>query len=200
VVRVALMAVVITVALVTPPVWGRGPLGRPDPPTKAECTAARCTITQAVADTCPCDAAVSHRSHVKCVSRAVKDLLVAHALPTACKGAIVRCAARSTCGKPGATTCRITASGETERCRVRTSAARCEARGGTLGAGTCCASCPTTTTSSTTSTTTLESSTTTTTLIPCGGLFPACLGSCPPGETCTAGAPLDPCVCVPTGP
>ena len=213
-VTIALAAVVtITSPVAIRSAWSRGPLGQPGP-TKAECTAARCAITQAVADACPCDAAVPHRSHVKCVSRAVKELLVAQGLPKECKPSIVRCAARSTCGRPGAVACRIPTSGETGRCRIRKSAERCTLRAGTPDIGTCCSSCPTTTSTSTsttstsTSTPTLESSTTTTstssttvtTLLPCGGLFPACLGSCPPGETCTAGGILQPCVCTPTGP
>ena len=37
----------------------------------------------------------------------------------------------------------------------------------------------------TTSTTTIATTTSTTTLILCGGTFPACSGSCPPGQTCT---------------
>ena len=45
---------------------------------------------------------------------------------------------------------------------------------------------------STTSTTTSS----TTTLLACGGVFPICAGSCPPGETCTGAQLLDPCVCV----
>jgi len=61
---------------------------------------------------------------------------------------------------------------------------------------------PTTTTSrttppTTTSTTSTTHATTTTTrpLLPCGGLFPLCLGGCPPGLTCTAGSLLQACAC-----
>jgi len=50
---------------------------------------------------------------------------------------------------------------------------------------------PTTTSTSTTHPTT----TTTRPLLPCGGLFPLCLGGCPPGLTCTAGGLLQACAC-----
>ncbi len=52
-----------------------------------------------------------------------------------------------------------------------------------------------TTETSTSSSTTETSTTSTTTLLPCGGTFPACLGQCPLGQTCTAAAALDPCTC-----
>jgi hypothetical protein len=62
---------------------------------------------------------------------------------------------------------------------------------GTQVAGPC--SCvPPTTTSTTTDTTT--SSTTTSTLLGCGGIGPVCLGSCPPGQTCS-GSLLQACTC-----
>jgi len=55
----------------------------------------------------------------------------------------------------------------------------------------------TTTTTSTTSTTeTSTTSTTSTTVLPCGGLAPACLGSCDIGFTCT-GNIGEACTCVP---
>ena len=96
-------------------------------------------------------------------------------------------------------------------CIVETPVA-CFSDGGiAVGAGTCagdpCSALTTTTTivpaTSTTaapSTTTSSSSSTTITLLPCGGLSPACLGSCPPGETCSPGQHLlDPCSCAPDG-
>lgn len=58
---------------------------------------------------------------------------------------------------------------------------------------------PTTTTTAgaTTTTSTTTTSTTTSTLLPCGGLHPVCLGSCPDGETCSGENLLDPCTCTP---
>ena len=53
-----------------------------------------------------------------------------------------------------------------------------------------------TTSRSTTTTTPVQTTTTTTTpLIACGGLYPLCLGSCPPGLTCTGGGLLGACAC-----
>src|SRR5437870_1039767 len=54
---------------------------------------------------------------------------------------------------------------------------------------------PTATSTSTTTTTTHATTTTTRPLLPCGGLFPVCLGGCPPGLTCTAGGLLEACAC-----
>jgi hypothetical protein len=53
----------------------------------------------------------------------------------------------------------------------------------------------TTTTTSTTSSTTTTTTTTTTTQPPCGGVFPACAGSCPPGLHCGEDA-LSQCNCL----
>jgi hypothetical protein len=93
-------------------------------------------------------------------------------------------------------------------CSVET-AAQCTLDGGNnLGAGTCtpdpCGSPTTTTTVTTTTagptttTTSAGSTTTTTTLLPCGGVVPACIGSCPAGQVCTGAATLDPCTCMTT--
>ena len=55
----------------------------------------------------------------------------------------------------------------------------------------------TSTTSRSTTTTTPVQTTTTTTrpLLACGGLYPLCLGSCPPGLTCTGSGLLGTCAC-----
>jgi hypothetical protein len=93
-------------------------------------------------------------------------------------------------------------------CSVET-AAQCVIDGGNNhGAGTCspdpCLSTTTTTTVTTTTagptttTTSAGSTTTTTTLLPCGGVVPACIGSCPAGQVCTGAATLDPCTCMTT--
>jgi hypothetical protein len=61
---------------------------------------------------------------------------------------------------------------------------------------------PSTTTTTTaapgsTTTTTSTSTTTTITLLPCGGLYPVCLGSCPEGQACTGDSLLEVCACQP---
>jgi hypothetical protein len=74
-------------------------------PTPVDCEAVRCSV-QAAINAC----AANPRNHGQCVS------CVAHAthdpaIPQQCRGKIVRCAARSTCGKPAFETCRTTSAG-----------------------------------------------------------------------------------------
>jgi hypothetical protein len=86
-------------------------------------------------------------------------------IPKTCRGKIVRCAARSICGKPDFVTCHrptgscdldtATCAGDATvacttdfdcgtRCSIKRSAEVCEARGGMVGSGgTCCANCAT---------------------------------------------------------
>ena len=122
-----------------------------DPP---DCEAARCSVQSAV-DTC-CANAKNHGQFVSCVAHAVK----AAGIPTNCKGKVVRCAARSTCGKEGFVTCTPTCvipTGETTGtcandptviCTTNTDCGRCHTRlAGTCppdtteGSGSCCATC-----------------------------------------------------------
>jgi len=122
-----------------------------DPP---DCEAARCSVQSAV-DTC-CANAKNHGQFVSCVAHAVK----AAGIPTNCKGKVVRCAARSTCGKEGFVTCTPTCvipAGETTGtcandptviCTTNTDCGRCHTRlAGTCppdtteGSGSCCATC-----------------------------------------------------------
>jgi hypothetical protein len=46
---------------------------------------------------CPCNG--NHGHYVSCVARAVRQAVASGELDTNCKGKIVHCAARSTCGK-----------------------------------------------------------------------------------------------------
>jgi len=206
--RFALALLMSTALSTVGSVYARGPIGRPGPGLAAVCEPARCPVAETIAASCPCDAALTHRNHVRCVSSVAKGLVAQKALPRACKPLVVKCALRSTCGSPERAACRFAVPGGGERCGIRRSTTRCAAAGGTAGSGSCCAVCTTSTTttslpgSSTTSSTSSSttSSTTTTTLLPCGGIFPACLGSCPPGQVCTAAGLALPCVCTPTGP
>src|SRR5262245_4332952 len=112
-----------------------------------------------IATTCICNSATNHGRYVSCVAHAVRDA-VANGLPTNCKGAVTRCAARSTCGKKsGFVTCCSASSGTCEngvcqdgvtacsgdpncpprtRCSVKSSSDRCTAQGGSPGTGSCC--------------------------------------------------------------
>ncbi len=134
------------------------------PSTRADdCEAARCATERAIAASCPCDEASNHGRYVSCVARQVRALVASGAVPPRCKGKVVRCAARSTCGKrAGFVTCRIpvdtcdlatgTCTGDPTvacatdldcgaRCKIASSAERCTARGGTPGTGSCCDAC-----------------------------------------------------------
>jgi hypothetical protein len=116
---------------------------------------------------CPCTG--NHGQHVSCVAHAVKDAVSSGLLDVNCKGKVVRCAARSTCGKkdgfvtcsvcdPGTCTNNLCDDGVTactdssecaavlRRCSTKSDASKCvvpasAAPGATVvvGSGSCCA-------------------------------------------------------------
>lgn len=125
--------------------------GRPEPiPCPAD-------VAVALEAACPCDTAATHGQYVRCVARFRNTLRRSGCLSDETRG-IVRCAARSTCGRPSAVVC----------CRpakiraVIAEESRCVAAGGVVvGTGSACVACvETTTTSSSTSTSTSSTSTT----------------------------------------
>jgi hypothetical protein len=139
---------------------------------------------------CPCNG--NHGQYVSCVAHAIRDAVRNGDVDPNCKGAVTRCAARSTCGKKdGFVTCTICEPGTctnglcddgvtacmddagcpavVNKCSVKSTAERCEARGGLAGSGSCCnAVCVTgpTTTTATPPTTTPTTTTPTTTAAP----------------------------------
>lgn len=108
------------------------------------------TATRTAADTActlagnGCSNAKNHGQYVKCVAAQAKQAVTAGTLPKECKGAVVKCAARSTCGKPGFVTCCVTKAGTT-KCGIKSSATACKApKGGTACVGShasCCDAC-----------------------------------------------------------
>jgi hypothetical protein len=93
-----------------------------DDPSGARVTAAR----QQVATDCVCDPndppTVNHGQYVKCAAavantRSGLDPNDANFLPRTCKGAVKKCAAHSTCGKPGFVTCCVT-TGSGTKCKI----------------------------------------------------------------------------------
>jgi hypothetical protein len=99
----------------------------------------------AVAGTCNCATATSHGAYVSCAAGVAKQRADDNLLPRNCKGAVVKCAAKSTCGKAGfVTCCRTKASGAT-KCSIKRTGAHCTApSGGSACAGTqssCCDAC-----------------------------------------------------------
>lgn len=123
-----------------------------------------------VATECDCDGAPDHRTYVACAARIAKQRATSGMLPPSCKGAVKRCARRSTCGRPGSVPCCIERKG-TLACRIVGDAASCSERGGCAGgAVSCCEACvpfctPTTSTMPP--------------INPCAGQC-----SCPPGQEC----------------
>ena len=128
------------------------------------CEVARCALQASLAE-CNCATADNHGRYVSCVTHKIREIIAQtpEELPVRCKGKLVRCAARSVCGKPGFVTCNIPvsscvsgfcANNTTQvcltdldcgtRCKIKSSDVRCTAAGGAVGASpTCCSSCVT---------------------------------------------------------
>jgi hypothetical protein len=82
---------------------------REDPDGSARAAARASAEATCAASDLGCDAG-THGTYVRCIGQAAKDLADAGGLPQSCKGAVKKCASKSTCGKPGAVTCCITSS------------------------------------------------------------------------------------------
>src|SRR5262245_23822042 len=80
------------------------------------------TARAAVAANCDCAGSPNHGQYVKCATEQARATLVNQS----CRGAVVKCAAKSTCGKPGfVTCCRTNAKGVT-KCSTKSGADRCK--------------------------------------------------------------------------
>src|SRR6266566_6073731 len=117
-----------------------------------------------------CSTAKSHGEYVSCVAHQAKAAVKAGTLPKQCKGTVVKCVAKSTCGKPGFVTCCRTTKKGNPACAITPHAARCRApKHGAACVGSvpsCCdacaeGACATNATTTTTSTTTTHASSTT---------------------------------------
>lgn len=146
-----------------------------DDPTGAKVLAAR----QAANSMCPCATAANHGAYVKCVAGVanMRSSGTNPSLPPSCKGAVKKCAAHSTCGKPGSVTCCLTTIAGT-KCKVKKDAAHCPATGTIGNCTSCCDACPAPGSGPSCPTTT------TTTTLPSCGATNACGGPCPSGTTC----------------
>jgi hypothetical protein len=71
------------------------------------CDAARCELAASLDTSCPCADFTSHGEYVRCVAHAVKALTADGSLSRRCKGKLVRCAARSVCGKGDSIPCLV---------------------------------------------------------------------------------------------
>jgi len=125
-----------------------------------DCAASRCIFNQAISNNCSCGASSNHGRYVSCVAHTVKALSSCGLLPKKCKGKVTRCAARSTCGKEGFSTCTPTcvtdvstgamtcSDDPTETCTTDADCGKCHIRkdgtypdGTTVGSGSCCPTC-----------------------------------------------------------
>ena len=103
---------------------------------------------QAVADAraqvdtdCNCAGAPNHGTYVSCAAGVAQQRADNNLLRQQCKSAVKKCAARSTCGKPGFVTCCVPKNGET-KCKIKRDAAHCTDAGGCVGNHTsCCDAC-----------------------------------------------------------
>lgn len=90
----------------------------------------------AVAAQCDCDAAPNHGAYVACSRQVLAARVAAAQLPASCRGAVQRCAARSTCGRAGAVTCCRTNRHGVTSGTIKNSAAACTApKGGAACTG-----------------------------------------------------------------
>ena len=134
----------------------------------ASMAAARCddpdlkTVRDRVLSECSCDK--NHGQYVSCVTGKVREAIKSGELDTNCMGKVMRCAARSTCGKksgfvtcvtcvPGTCTNNLCDDGVTScsdtvpcpqvvsRCSTKSDVSHCAS--GITGSGSCCnATCP----------------------------------------------------------
>ena len=97
--------------------------------------------------TCDCSDSTPHGQYVSCAAGIANARASAEpqTLPTYCKGAVKRCAARSTCGKPGFVTCCRTSSSGRTKCSTKRDGDHCIApSGGSACTGafsSCCDAC-----------------------------------------------------------
>jgi hypothetical protein len=88
---------------------------------------------------CPCGAATDRGGYRRCVGQALQRRIARLQLPASCAATVLKCAVRSTCGRPGFVACCGMKRG---RCRAVRDAARCVRRGGTPGRwASCCDAC-----------------------------------------------------------
>lgn len=130
------------------------------------CEDARCLFQQEITGRCSCNDMKNHGQYVKCVGAVIRELTAANPEFKNCRGKLVRCAARSTCGKEGFVACNRVQLGTCDptllvcsepigqvcatnddcvvrsRCSTKRSAESCTERGGIVGdTPTCCSKC-----------------------------------------------------------
>jgi len=89
----------------------------------------------AIAANCNCAGATNHGAYVSCAAGQAQGTST---LNPSCRGKVVSCAARSTCGKPGFVLCCKTSAAGTTKCSTKSSCGVCQPPGG----GSACCSDP----------------------------------------------------------
>src|SRR5262245_14082456 len=141
----------------------------------------------AVARNCVCGV-TGRKDYVRCARAQAEATLVNRS----CRGAVTRCASRSTCGRTDAVSCCRTNSHGATRCSIKSSAAKCvPPRGGQACVGSfssCCDACHD------------GGCVTPTTPPACSGGSgpPQCGGTCAPGTVCVDNPGTGGCVCAAT--
>src|SRR5262245_35622619 len=130
------LATAVAVSLVM--LWAQRSDAKCDPVAAAADIAA----AQAAAATCDCNGFPNHGQYVSCVALAVNGAALEN---RSCGGAVKKCAAKSTCGKPGFVTCGRTKANGVTKCSTKSSGDRCKApKGGSACVSTfasCCDAC-----------------------------------------------------------
>jgi len=128
-------------------VLGLAVLAMPSVAGAAKCSdeAAVAAARAAAEATCDCDGSGTHGEYVSCVNDVARERVAAGTLPANCKGEVTRCAAKSTCGKPGfVTCCRVDKKGKV-KCSIKKSAEKCQSSTKTIAcvgsSESCCDAC-----------------------------------------------------------
>ncbi len=92
----------------------------------AQCTSAKCTDLDAVenaravvAAACDCSGAQSHAKYVKCAKQVIRAAIKGATLQRQCKGSIMKCEARSTCGSKSKICCVMSPKGKVKALAVK---------------------------------------------------------------------------------
>jgi len=89
---------------------------------------------------CGCHSVRKHRDYVACAVGISRQRVAAGSLPARCRKVVKKCAAHSTCGKPGFVTCCL--GRDASHCQLKGDEAHCTAKGGTPGmCDSCCDAC-----------------------------------------------------------
>ena len=94
------------------------------------------SVRATAADQCDCAGAGDHGRYVNCVAHVADAAVRSGSLRKACRDSVMRCAAKSVCGKKDSVTCCRTDARGNAKCSIKHSATECKApHGGTACVG-----------------------------------------------------------------